>query len=276
MKKQILYSFALFALSLTSVVKGITAVEVMLANEASRKGDTESSNMIMTLTNNKGQSRVRDVILRIDDTNKMARKTYIEFLSPRDIKGTRILTVEKETIDTDDDRWLYLPALKKVRRISASNKSDSFMGTDFSFEDFEIADGQVGVKNHTYKILREETIDDALGIKKKCWVIEAIPSTDVQISESENSRRIIWVDQKHFAAIQEHYFDKAGKLFKVRTSTNVLEYSSGDGETVWRPMRIEMKTLKTGHVTSVVLNDFKVNEYINPKIFTRRYVEKGR
>lgn len=246
--------------------------EVMLANEASRKSITEQSNMKMTLTNARGDKRVRDVLMLIDDSNQLARKTYLEFSSPRDVKDVRILTLEKEEITEDDDRWLYLPALKRVRRISASNKSESFMGTDFSYEDFEIADGVVGSKNHEYTLLREETIEDALGVEKHCWVIEAIPVTEHQIRESENSKRIIWVDQEHFAAIQEHYFNKNGELFKIRTSSDVRPYPAEGGKTVWRPMRIEMTTQATGHKTTVLLNDFKVDEGIPENVFTRSYV----
>lgn len=274
MKVYLLIAAVVFSsTALAEVAKPLTPKEVMLANEASRKSITEQSNMKMTLTNAKGDTRVRDVLLLIDDSNHLARKTYLRFSSPRDVKDVRILTLEHENINDDDDRWLYLPALKKTRRISASNKSESFMGTDFSYEDFEIADGVVGSQNHSYKLLREEEIEDALGVKKKCWVIEAVPITEAQIRDSENSKRIIWVEQEHFAAIQEHYYNKNGVLFKKRTSSDVREYTGVGNKTVWRPMRIEMTTLATGHKTTVLLNDFKVDENIASNTFTRQYVE---
>ena len=151
MKRMIFASLALL-ISISAhaaSLKPTTPREIMLANETSRKSITEQSNMQMTLTNTKGESRVREVLLLIDDSNNLARKTYLRFNTPRDVKDVRILTIEHENIDDDDDRWLYLPAMKKVRRISASNKGESFMGTDFSYEDFEIADGVVGSKNHS-------------------------------------------------------------------------------------------------------------------------------
>lgn len=278
MKRMIFASLALLISIFAHAAspKPTTPREIMLANETSRKSITEQSNMQMTLTNTKGESRVREVLLLIDDSNNLARKTYLRFNTPRDVKDVRILTIEHENIDDDDDRWLYLPAMKKVRRISASNKGESFMGTDFSYEDFEIADGVVGSKNHSYKLLREEEITDALGVKKRCWVIEATPVTAQQIRDSENSKRIIWVEQEHFAAVQEHYFNKSGVLFKIRTSSDVRPFVSEQKSiTVWRPMRIEMTTVATGHRTTVVLNDFKVDAPISPKVFTRQYVEIG-
>jgi outer membrane lipoprotein-sorting protein len=276
MLKKNLVAMLLLSSASSCVLATMSPTDVMLANEASRKSITEMSNMKMTLTNAKGDTRVRDVLLLIDDSNPLARKTYLHFETPRDVKDVRILTLESEVLDADDDRWLYLPAMKKVRRISASNKGESFMGTDFSYEDFEIADGIVGSQNHKYTLLREEEIEDALGVKKACWVIEAIPVTERQIKESENSKRIIWVDKQHYAAIQEHYFNKNGVLFKKRTSSDVRPYPASGDRTVWRPMRIEMKTVATGHKTTVLLNDFKVDEDISPKLFTRQYVETNK
>jgi len=250
----------------------LSAREVMLANELSRKSITEQSRMQMTLTNPRGDVRVRELQLRIDDSNPLARKTYLEFRSPRDVKDVRILTLEKEDVAADDDRWLYLPVMKKVRRISASNKGESFMGTDFSYEDFEVADGVVGSQNHQYTLLREETIEDALGVMKLCWVIEAVPTTQEQIRSSENSKRIIWIDQKHFAAVQEYYFDKNGEHFKKRTSSDVQRYSTKDGKVVWRPARLEMTTIATGHKTTVLLDEVQIDETIPKGLFTRDYV----
>jgi hypothetical protein len=275
MKTYFFLAAALLSISSASAqtAKPTTAKDVMLANEASRKSIFEQSNMQMVLTNAKGDSRVREVLLLIDDSNHLARKTYLRFKSPRDVKDVRILTLENESIQEDDDRWLYLPALKKIRRISASNKSESFMGTDFSFEDFEISDGVVGTQNHSYTLLREEEIEDALGVKKKCWVVEAVPVTAQQIRDSENSKRIIWVEQDHYAAIQEHYFNKNGTLFKKRTSSDVRELPAAGNKTVWRPMRVEMTTIATGHKTTVLLNDSKIDETIPANIFSRQYVE---
>ncbi len=253
--------------------KPMDAKEIMLANEASRKSIAEQSSMNMTLTDANGNTRVRDVLLMIDDSNILARKTYIRFNSPRDVKDVRILTLAHENTEEDDDRWLYLPALKKVRRIAASTKGESFMGTDFSYEDFEIADGVVGSKNHSYKLLKEETIPDALGVKKLCWVIEVLPTSEKQKRDSENSKRIVWVEQQHFAAIQEHYFNKSGALFKVRTSSDVRPFEANKKKIVWRPLRIEMTTLESGHKTTVMLNDFKVDLPVQASLFTRRYVE---
>lgn len=255
-------------------VQSYTGVEVMLLNETSRKSITELADVSMTLTNRRGQERKRLLKVRIDDSNIIARKTFVEFATPKDVKGTRILTLEKEDVDEDPDRWIYLPALRKTRRISGSDIGESFVGTDFTYEDMEVADGVVGVKNHKYRILREENVVDALGVEKPCWVVEAIPVTEKRIKESSYSKRIIWVEQDYFTAINIEYYDKDGLHFKTQTAADVHKYVGVGGKDIWRPNRVEMTNHEKEHKTLIIF-DSTIDQPILSKIFTRRFLKVG-
>ncbi|MFQ6116110.1 MAG: outer membrane lipoprotein-sorting protein, partial [bacterium] len=113
-----------------TLTQDLSALEIMKKNDQQRKSRDERVELTMKLINRKGKERVRKVsqVTMTDASDN--QKSLIRFLSPADVKGTRLLTIEHS--NRDDDQWLYLPALKKVRRISASDQSDNFMGTDFA------------------------------------------------------------------------------------------------------------------------------------------------
>jgi hypothetical protein len=252
----------------------LTAKKIMLLNEKSRKSITEYADLYMTLTNARGQERKRVMKMRIDDSNFIARKTYIEFISPKDVKGTRILMLEKEDINQEQDRWLYIPALRKTRRIANSDIGESFVGTDFTYEDMEVNDGIVGSNNHSYKLIREEDKEDALGVLKPCWVIEAIPMTKKRMSDSSYSKRIIWVGKQYFTAIQEDYYDKDGEHYKTRTSSDVTKFITGEDKEIWRPNRMEMIDFEKNHKTLIVF-DQVIDKPIPSRVFTKRFLQVG-
>jgi hypothetical protein len=251
-----------------------TGKEIMLLNEESRKSVTETADVYITMTDAQGNIRKRKLKLLIDDGDKAARKSYVEFVEPQDVKGTRVLSLEKSNAEQDPDRWIYLPALRKVRRIAGADQTQSFVGTDFTYEDMSITDGVVGVQHHRYTILREETIKDNSGVDRRCWVIEAVPTTKKQIDQGLYGKRVIWVEQQHFTAVQEHYFNKGGQLFKIRTSSDITAFSAAGGSTEWRPNLFSMKNLITGHSTDVRFEQV-LDQPIDAKIFTRRFLEIG-
>ncbi|MEW6994412.1 outer membrane lipoprotein-sorting protein [Colwelliaceae bacterium MEBiC 14330] len=263
-----------WAQSITEKIDDLTAKDIMLLNEKSRKSITEYTDLYMTLTNARGQERKRVMKMRIDDSNFIARKTYIEFISPKDVKGTRILTLEKEDINQEQDRWLYVPALRKTRRIANSDIGESFVGTDFTYEDMEINDGIVGTNNHSYKLIREEDREDALGVIKPCWVIEAIPVTEKRISDSSYSKRIIWIEKEYYTAIQEDYYNKDGEHFKTRTSSDVTKFITAAGKEIWRPNRIEMIDFEKEHKTLIVFDQI-IDKPIPSRVFTKRFLQVG-
>lgn len=143
-------------------------------------GDTRYAEMQLTLVKKNGNQRERKMVSWAMDEGKDTKKIMF-FTYPGDVKGTGFLTWDYDETGKDDDKWLYLPAMKKTRRISgASSKIDYFMGTDFTYDDM----GGRNVDEDTHTLLREEMRDGHL-----CWVVESIPVDTREIY----SRKVSWI-----------------------------------------------------------------------------------
>jgi outer membrane lipoprotein-sorting protein len=240
----------------------ITGREIIKKNDQQRKAADEKLELTMKLINKKGNERIRKVIQFKKTNDKGQQKTLIRFLSPADVKGTGLLTIEHS--DGDDDQWLYLPALRKVRRISASNKSDNFVGTDFSYQDLKSEQ----MENYQYTLLKEENINGT-----DCFVVEAVPNNDKEKKESGYSKRILWISKDNYVALQIYYYDKKGELFKEYKANDIRLI---DGANKWRAHKIEMENHKKNHQTFLNYNNFLINKGIKDNLFTERYLKRGK
>jgi outer membrane lipoprotein-sorting protein len=266
MKKLIL--FALITISIislgTSTASGqdLSARGIMKKNDRQRKAENERLELEMKLINKKGKERVRKVT-QIKKTDAVGNeKSLIRFLSPADVKGTGLLTIEHS--ERDDDQWLYLPALKKVRRISASNKSDNFVGTDFTYQDLKGEE----FKNYNYKLLKVEKLDGY-----DCYVIAALPNNQKEKKESGYSKREIWIDKENFVNIQTRFYNKKEEFYKILKAGDIRLI---EGENKWRAFHMEMENKKTNHKTILLFNKILINKGIADENFTQRYLERGR
>lgn len=221
-----------------------------------------TSDATFTLINKGGQERVRKTFgvskleANGEDNMRMTR-----FMAPADVKGTVSLLIEHSA--ADDDIWIYLPALKKVRRLVSSNKKDSFVGTDFSYGDV------IGhkVAEWNYKLLREEQADNAA-----CYVIEATPKSDEVRDNSGYSKRQIWIRKDNFFAIKGDLWDESGQPVKTFHMTDLKEVDAARHK--WQAMKLEADNLQTGHKTIIAFDNFKVNQKVHDDFFTTRYMEK--
>lgn len=215
-----------------------------------------------TLINKSGQKRVRKTLgvtklqANGEDNMRMTR-----FIAPADVKGTVSLLIEHSA--GDDDIWIYLPALKKVRRLVSSSKKDSFVGTDFSYGDV------IGHKlsDWNYKLLREE-IEDGV----TCYVIEATPKSDEVRNNSGYAKRVTWIRKDNFFAIKGELWDEAEQMVKTFHMTELQEVDAARHK--WQAMRLESKNLQASHQTVIHFENFKVNQKIRDEYFTTRYMEK--
>lgn len=158
----------------------------------------------------------------------------------------------------DDDKWLYLPAMKKTRRISgASSKTDYFMGTDFTYDDM----GGRNVDEDTHTLLREEMRDG-----HQCWVVESVPVDTREIY----SRKVSWIRQDCDAAVYVEFYDKLNKLHRVMT---VLDLQQVEG--FWTIMKMEMRNVQNGHSTQIVVSNPRYNIEVDKNMFTVTKLEKG-
>lgn len=266
MKKIILIFWFLIMLLFFSAnnlnAQNLTAREIMNNNDTQQRANDESSELEMQLINKRGKIRTRKVVQVKKNAADLNEKTLIRFLSPADVKGTGMLTIERS--DRDDDQWLYLPALKKVRRISSSDKSDNFVGTDFTYQDLKSEE----LENYDYKILKKEKLGGL-----DCYVISAEPNNPKEKKESGYGKREIWIDKENFVNIQTKFYDKKGELFKILKAEDIRLIK---GTKKRRAYKMEMENLKTKHKTVLLFNNFKINKGIPDKNFTKRYLKRGR
>jgi uncharacterized protein len=239
-----------------------TPEQIMEKNFMVSKVADSISDGTFRLINAGGQERVRETVGRSKllpngvDNMRMTR-----FMSPPDVKGTVSLLIEHS--EKDDDIWIYLPALKKVRRLVSSNKKDSFVGTDFSYGDvigFKVADWK-------HKIVKEETVDG-----QPCWVIESTPVSPTVQSDSGYSKRVGWVRKDNFVAIKGESYDESGQLLKQVTLSDVQLVDSAKQR--WQAMKLEAKNVQTGHRTVIDFKNFKSNQGVSSEFFTTRYMER--
>ena len=242
------------------VAAELTGKEIMRLEDTENEAQSEIMVMSMKLINKRGQIRNRTIEFTVTKINEDDDNILVRFLEPADVAGVGLLTLEHEA--TEDDQWLYLPALKKERRISASDQSDNFMGTDFTYEDMK----SEKLNDHNYTLLREESLDG-----RDCYVIEAIPSTEKQKKESGYSKRELWIDKETFLRLQVRYFDKKGEYFKIEQRAEIEEVSPS----LYRPNYVEMKNLKKQHTTQLTFNERQLNMDLPDSLFTVRSLKRG-
>ena len=238
------------------------ADEIMARSFAASRVPDSKAEGTVTLINRAGQERVRRTFgvtkLRPNgvDTMRMLR-----FLTPSDVRGTATLLIERS--DGDDDIWVYLPALRKVRRLVAANKKDAFVGTDFSYGD--ILGHKVGDWEH--RLLREDTLDG-----QPCYVIESVPRSEAVRAASGYSRRVEWVRTDNAVTLRAEMWDLAGEPLKVFVASDVRQVDAVRGK--WQAMRLEMTTIQTGHRTLIRYERFQTNQGIADDFFTPRYLDR--
>jgi outer membrane lipoprotein-sorting protein len=216
----------------------------------------------MVLINDKGQQRERKntTVVALQD-NGVDSKFAVRFSTPADIKGTSFLQVEHS--EGDDDLWIYLPALRKSRRLVASNKKDSFVGSDFSYGDISLP--KVAKYRHT--ITRTEPMDGV-----DCYVIESLPGDDTVKANSGYSKKITWVRSDNFVETKVEYYDLAGRLLKTQrvTKPQVVDAKAGR----YFPLSREMTNHQTGHRTTLNVLKLDTNVPTPDELFTTRYIER--
>ncbi len=240
----------------------LSATQIMKLNfEVSKVADAEMTSTFR-LINANGQERVR----KTEGKSKLIPGTgdemqMVRFLAPPDVKGTATLMIEHSA--GDDDLWIYLPALKKVRRLVSSNKKDSFVGTDFSYGDV------MGhkVEDWTHKILRSESVDGV-----ECHVIESLPAKPSVAEDSGYSKRMGWIRKDNMAIIKGEMFDQNGDLLKTFKAGDVTLVDAAKGK--WRAMRMEARNVQSGHATIITFENFHANVGVKDSVFTTRFIEK--
>ena len=227
-----------------------------------RKLDGSEAVSTLTIYNQKGQKRVRKMamVTKLYDGGRTEKKLS-RFLSPADVKGTGFMTFDYEK--KDDDMWMYMPSLRKTRRIVSSEKSKSFMGSEFAYVDMNIPI----LDNYTYKLLMEEK---AGGVD--CWVIESTPKDEDIADEDGYSKKSAWIGKADYTIRKAAYYDLDGELLKELTAENIKLIDPKKKR--YRPMKLEMINRQNGRRSVLTIDRIVLKEDVKDEYFTTRYLER--
>lgn len=222
-----------------------------IAREAERRdsgwGDYSAS-LVMVLRDSGGRETERKMRVQGLERNDDGNMTLFVIESPPDVKGVTLLTHSHK--DREDDQWLYLPALKRVKRIAGNTRTGSFMASEFSYEDLAPPE----IERYSYRLLREETYE-----AQECYVLERVP-IDVN---SGYSRMDVWLDKVHYRIRRVDYYDRSNRLQKTLTASNYDQHL----DRFWRARSLEMRNVQTGATTTLIRSDVTFQQGLNERDF---------
>jgi len=219
-------------------------------------GDT-TANMTMLLKNRHGEESSRYIRLRTLEVDGDGDKSMSVFDRPRDVKGTAFLSFTHKT--GSDDQWLYLPALKRVKRISSRNKSGSFMGSEFAYEDISSQE----VEKYTYKYIKDEPCGEA-----DCFVVERDPVDEL----SGYTRQVAWINKKEYRPEKIDFYDRKNSLLKTLTYKDYQQYLGK----YWRANEMYMQNHQTGKTTLLSWTDYKFGTGLTNRDFDKNSLKRAR
>ena len=228
----------------------LTGIELALLVDDRDSPKDMKSNMSMLLTNKNGKTRTSKIRSYSKDENK---KQILWFLAPADDKGVAYLKIEHE--NKNDAMKLWLPNFKKIRRISSKKKSESFMGSDMSYEDMTSRN----IDEYTYSILGSEKIDNV-----DCYILESAPSG----IKTEYSKHISWITKDMHLPIKEESFDKNMELLKSKSIIyqQIKEYSI--------MIELHVKNVQRNHQTILKFDNIEVDSGIKDNIFHEKNLKR--
>ncbi len=239
---------------------------IMEKVDARDEGDKQTSDMEMILIDKNGKERKR-VIKAFSRYKGKDELRLMFFQYPADVKDTSFLTFDYDNPDKDDDQWLYLPALKKTKRIATSDKSGSFMGSDLTYSDMTSRD----LEDYDFSFYEKGKVKDVNGVKT--WVIWSVPRTKEVIKETGNKKSLLFVRQDNFFVIRSIAWVKDGGYLKY-LDVKVLE--NIDGIWVATEMHVtKKKGKKIAHKTILKFKNVRFNQDLDYEMFTTRRMEKG-
>ena len=262
--------FSIFSIIISGLIVlpekifALSGREIMEKVNTRNAGDQSISEMEMILIDKKGNKRVRKIKTFGLEQGKNS-KSLMFFVSPADVKNTGFLTYDYDESGKDDDQWLYLPALRKTKRIASGDKSGSFMGSDLNYSDMS----SPSLDLYNFTLMKETEVKG-----QKVWQIKSVPKTKVEAEKSGYSKSVFFIRQDNYVMIRGVrwvYKKKRNKYMDVRKLEKI------DG--IWISTEIHMTTKsgkKTIHKTILKENNIKFNQAeVNEDFFTIRRMEKG-
>lgn len=242
----------------------LSAREIMRRVHDREDGDNSTMDTEMVLIDRQGKQRLRRIRSYRRDWNERDSQTIMFFQSPADVKNSAFLTFDFDDSAKDDDQWLYLPALKKTKRIAAADKSSSFMGSDFTYADMS----KSNIENYEYRIIKETEIND-----HPVWQIESIPNNEEEIARTGYNKSIVFVRKDNFVVTRAiNWVNKSQRLKFME----VLKLEKIDG--IWTTLEMVMTTRKgkqLQHRSLIRFSNVKYNRPLDEGLFSQRRLSKG-
>ena len=216
-----------------------------------------TSDVKMILRNKQGQESTREIRSKTLEVEGDGDKSMTIFDKPNDVSGTALLTFTHKS--GPDDQWLYLPALKRIKRIASDNKSGPFMGSEFAYEDIASQE----VEKYTYKFLREEKYDGM-----DVYVFERYPVDE----KSGYTRQIVWLDKEHYKERKIEFYDRKNSLLKTLLLTDYHQYL----DKFWRAHNMHMENHQTGKSTSLLQTNYQYRTGLTDRDFDKNSLKRAR
>jgi hypothetical protein len=252
-----------FVMPVSAEAEELTARQIMERVDARDDGDNSTQDLEMILIDKHGNQRVRELRAFGRDVGK-DEYSLLFFLSPADVKDTGFLTYDYDEPLRDDDQWLYLPALNRTKRIASSDKSGSFMGSDFSYADMT----DRPLDHYQFTLMKETEVAG-----QPAWQIEAVPITEHEKDETGYTKSVLFVRKDNYVVVRSVAWVKKGKRLKY---FDVKKLEQIDG--IWIATDMTMTTKKGKqilHKTLLSAKNVRFNQDLDPDLFTVRQLEKG-
>jgi outer membrane lipoprotein-sorting protein len=215
------------------------------------------SELTMILRNRNGDESTRQIRNQTLEVPDDGDKSLVIFDQPKDVKGTAFLSFTHKS--GADDQWLYLPALKRVKRISSDNKSGPFMGSEFAYEDISSQE----VEKYTYNYLKDEAYEQL-----DCYVYERFPVDE----KSGYSRQIVWMDKEHYRIMKIDFYDRKNTLLKTLTYHGYKQYL----DKYWRSAKMSMVNHQTGKSTDLLWEAYEFTTGLTESDFSQNSLKRAR
>lgn len=217
----------------------------------------QTASLTMILKNKQGDTSTREIKVKSLEVKNDGDKSLTVFDSPADVKGTAFLTFSHSK--QPDDQWIYLPSLKRVKRISSKNKSGPFMGSEFAYEDLASQE----VDKYTYKYLKDDKANNV-----DCFVIERIPAYEF----SGYTKQLVWINKVEYRPEKIEFYDRKNSLLKTLHQTGYKKYLGQ----YWRPDEMLMENHQTGKSTLLKWSDYQFRTELDESDFNRNSLKRAR
>jgi outer membrane lipoprotein-sorting protein len=219
-------------------------------------GDSQAE-LKMILRNKQGDESTRKISNKTLEVDGDGDKSLVIFKEPRDVKGTAFLSFTHKS--GPDDQWLYLPALKRVKRIASDNKSGPFMGSEFAYEDISSQE----VEKYTYKYIKDDKINGM-----DCYLVERYPVD----KNSGYTRQEVWYDKEHYRPMKVVFYDRKNSKLKTLNYENYKQYLNK----YWRAEKLLMVNHQTGKSTDLIFSDYKFASGFSDSDFNKNSLKRAR